>query len=496
MYIHIYTTTTSDDELHVWWLSVDQKSVELLDDFHMIFHKMKSYGLIKTYTGDILDVDNLEIFDEKIILMGVNVPPETTLIKLQDGTELTIKHGTTKFINRFNDLYGICCADYDIINTFSYDDPQYVAESAEIVRSTMPRMIPITDNLISVSIMNKTVYMPHIQLDRIQYNIFKINTSNAIMKNWFGYFINTQNKDLYDAACGILESMKVSQSSAITVEHQEDAVTTEPVKSANQLWVEEFCKLYAEKDEKSDTLLSEAYQQYVTASSWTGTETVSMSQFIKYVKEMPIFTIKRKSKGMVVTGFKFVINLHQDWHNKVRNGHLNERNLLFNIDQRSLFISKYDYNKRLAEMNLVDGEYYLEAYVLLRNIFNSKNIKTIIQQFVKNPLIAPSLPLFSNYLKEYSDNPFSKESLNALYDMSRKVVLLNPFAKITQTSANTFGNISSNSIFNSTAIKNDIEEYNPWELSFSSCIETPDNLKNTAKRESYNRYSLLDQVFK
>ncbi len=491
MYIHIYTTTTSEDELHVWWLSLEQKSVELLDDFHMIFYKMKSYGLLKTYTGDILDVDNLEIFDEKIILMGVNIPPELTSIKLQDGSELTIKHGTTKFMNRFNDLYSICCADYDIINTFSYDDPQYVAETAEINHSTILRMAPITNDLISLSIMNKTLYLPHIALNKIQYNILKMNTSNVIMKNWFSYFINTQNKDLYDAACGILETMKVSPSLALKDEQQENVVATEPAKSADQLWVEEFCNLYAEKDEKSDTLLSEAYQQYVTASSWTETETVSMSQFIKYVKEMPIFTIKRKSKGMVITGFKFVINLHQDWHNKIRNGHLNERNLLFNIDQRSLFISKYDYNKRLAEMNLVDKEYYLEAYVLLRNIYNSKNIKTIIQQFIKNPLIAPSLPIFSNYLKEYSDNPFSKESLNALYDMTRKVVLFNPFAKISNTPVNTL----SNSITNITAIKNEIEEYDPGELAFGSCLENPVNLKYTTKGDSYSCYSLLDNAF-
>lgn len=486
MYIHIYTTTTSEDELHVWWFSDDQKSVELMDDFHIIFHKMKSYGLIKTYTGDILDVDNLEIFDEKIILMGVNVPPETTLIKLQDGTELTIKHGTTKFMNRFNDLYSICCADYDIINTFSYDDTQ---ESSKINHSTMPRMAPITDNLISVSIMNKTVYMPHIPLNRIQYNILKINTSNAIMKNWFGYFINTQNKDLYDAACGILESMKVSQSSAITVEHQENVVATESAKSANQLWVEEFCNLYADKDEKSDTLLSEAYQQYVTASSWTATETVSMSQFIKYLKEMPIFTIKRKSKGMVVTGYRFVINLHTDWYNKVRFEKLDERNLLKCNDQRSLF-SKDNYNKRLAEINLVDGEYYFEAYILLQNMFNQKINKTIIQQFIKNPLIAPSLPLFSNYLKEYRDNPFSKESLNALYDMSRKVVLFFPFAKIKNTSANTLYNC----ITHSTSI-NEVEEYDPKALTFGSCLENSIDLKSTIKGDSDTSYFSLDIAF-
>ncbi len=436
MYIHIYTTTTSDKVLQIWWYEVQEESVKLFQDFERIFQKCKEFGYIIAYTGDVLEITDIKTFEEQLILMNILIPAETSFIKLQDETQLILNYRTTTLIEQFNELYCICFEEYDVLYTFSSDTPNIIDKNDENDENEIKEIKEINEikeikELIRIPIMYTNIFTPKIQLDCIAYSTLELNTSNTILNKWFSYFNekHTSDKLPYTQICSILEKLYRNQTSN-TQEKKSNKNTikkkTTEGKSDSEIWIEEFCNLYAEADEKADTLLSDIYEQYVTASSWTKTETVSMSQFIKYIKGMPQFTIKRKSKGMVVTEYKFLVAYQQEMYRKAKQGHLWERNLLKYINNIDINQIKHSI-KSNTTLNIEDN-YYIEAIALLNRI-NCKLSKTIIDQFINNPYIAESLPLYSTYIKEVFENPFSNKCMDIYREIQNKVILFLPFSK-------------------------------------------------------------------
>lgn len=488
MYIHIYTTTTSEKDLQIWWYEIQEKSIKLFQDFERIFQKYKEFGCIMAYTGDILEISDTKTFEEQLILMGISILAVDTFLTLQDTTQLTLNYGATTLIEQFNELYCICFQEYDTLYTFSSETPNKsqasILDEKEIIR---------------IPIMYTNIYTPKIQLDCIAYSSLEINTSNTILNKWFSYFNGKNTSKLsYIQSCSILEKLyqkqisnkKESENQEIKSEESDKSKKQESQseeKSENKVWVEEFCNLYAEKDEKTDTLLSDIYQQYITASSWTKTETIPMSQFIKYIKEIQRFTIKRKSKGMVVTGYKFLISYQEEIYNKTKAGQLYERNLLRYLNDIDIKHIKSSIESIQQLQQDIKDNYYLEAIALLYKT-GYKISKTLLDQFVNNPYIAKSLPLYSKYIKEILENPISNKCMDIYREISNKGVFFLPFSnKCYKSNDNMFKFLEQDK-------DSSIQYYDPLEPRYNSLLESKEeseNIKNIISGFDIFRESIL-----
>lgn len=425
MYIHLYTTatSTSDDkqQLEIYWYSRSQEDQHLFADFEHILQKYKEYGCISSYTGDILEVTNEQAFQEQLTMLGIIVEGEA-ILTLQDSMTITVNYGTTTLGQQFNDLYYICFGDYDIINTFS-------SEKNSIIQQLQ---IQTNKEIIQIPFINSTLYTTKIPLKCISYTLLNLTTPNNILNKWFNYFSGKKNKESYNTLCKILDklyekSIKTENSTKLDKSEgksENKSKGKSESKSEDKVWVEEFCQLYAEKDEKTDTLLSDIYQQYVTASSWTKIEPLGMTIFIRYLKELPQFIIKRKAKGMVVIGYKFLVAFQEEMYNKSQKGQIYERNLLEYINNKQINYIEQD----LKVLGIPKQDYYLEATILLHRK-HKKLTKTILDQFINNPYIAKSLVYYSEYIKEVIKNTSPEKSIGKYREMSDKCVIFNPFSK-------------------------------------------------------------------
>lgn len=394
MYAHIYTLTTSANRFEVWWYFLSDINRELFEDFECIFSKYKQFKEIQSYTGDVLKISDEKTFIEQLILSGINIPPTIFDILLQDKTLLHLNFGTTDLVEEFNDLYSVCFDEYDIVHTFSSDVHKKISTDSEY------------NNIIHVELCNKHFFSPNTTLKCIAYDTLQLNTSNNILNKWFTYFSENKPTTQYDKVCNILKKLlnenKLPFDGITNISIAENP-TIEEEKSEYKKWIEEFCNLYAEKDENYDTLLSDIYEQYLIASSWTKIETIGMSQFIKYLKQLPQFNIKRKSKGMMVIGYKFLVKYQEDMFNKTKIGQLCERSLISYISNES-YINKANDTIKKLQLHSIPDTYYLEAVILLGDKLQNSLTKTMLDQFINNPYIAKSLPEYSNYVKEVIKN--------------------------------------------------------------------------------------------
>lgn len=443
MYIHIYTTATStyntktlgpDSEIHVWWYSRPTESTELFKDYQKLLAKLHEYKEFDKYTGDILEVEDENTFNEKLILLGITIPAEDVTINLKGEELLKMNYGVLKYTyhdkcnsyNQFTDLYNICFGDYSIIETFSYN-------------SKIPN-INIASAFVRIQDMKGNyIYIQGVQFYELEHTFLKTNTSYFALNTWFSHTINYNSyckcnlllERMYQYNQELSSKELVQQSSQIESENQElksedqQKDSESPQEYSYQQkqdidWIEEFCRLYAEADPKVDTLLSDAYQQYVTASQWTETPTVNMQTFIKHIKQMQQFTVKRKAKGMVIVGFKFLVDEQEDMYNKAKKGELCERNLLVYLNDQQLTTMINGIPKEFI------GGYYLESKILLNKAVQTSDM--MIKQFYNNPYIKKSLPLFSKYIAEVREKDSFESKMQLFREFSQKCTIYCPFS--------------------------------------------------------------------
>ncbi len=424
MYIHLYTTATSTSsdetrsELHLWWSTHTQEDKALFEDFEHLLQKYKEYGCIATYTGDIMKIQDEKAFLEQLILMGVTIPPDVTAIALQDGSSIPLQHGITSFEEQFNGLFGICLGDYDIQHTFSSDKAPATPKESQ------------GNGLLRIPFLSTVLYTTRIPLQRIAYTTLSLRTEQSAVTKWLHYMTSKKTNTSYDETYAILEKLyKHTNTEEAHASVSGDA--TAPLAketSDDRVWVKEFCDLYMEKDEKADTLLSDIYQQYVTASSWTNTDTLGLAAFIKCLKELPQFTVKRKSKGMVVTGYKCLVAHQEALFKNASRGQLCERNLLRYLNE----IDIHTIHGAIMKLNLPAITHqadYMAASALLGRAHCTLT-KTMLDQFIHNPWNAPSLPQYSEYVQSVlaAHKPLEK-SMELFKEVSSKCVLFFPFAK-------------------------------------------------------------------
>jgi hypothetical protein len=462
MYIHIYTiytdttqrpftgTITNTADIDVYWYIQETDGLELFRDYAYVLSKLRDYKQINSYSGTIIEIDDIDIFTEQLLLFGVNIPATTFDIKLQDKSILKINHGLLKkkytYITKPSDhsegeipidrqieeLFTYCFGGYNVCSTFTSNN------ILSAYKNTFSEFIRVQN------MKGEYIFIKGVELARLDYSLLKTNTSNTAMASWFTHVCKNMT---YTSAVIYLEKVfehntelnkKIEKELDTYIDEQEDNEIEEQEKEITSdnkpiitlqgfqekkdiEWITDFCRLYAEPDAKSDTLLSDAYQQYITSSSWTKERTVNMQLFIKQIKQIPEFNVKRKAKGMVIAGYRFLVNDQEEMFNKTKKGELSERNLLV-----------YMHNTQIE--NLVKGvpeefigvSFYLESKILLNKAINMSD--NMVEQFINNPYIKQSLPDFSKYLKELKGIGGFENRIELFRKVSQKCALFCPFS--------------------------------------------------------------------
>ncbi len=469
MYIHIYTTytdttprpftgtLTSTEDVDIYWYIQETESPELFRDYAYLLSNLRDYKQIKSYSGTILEVDDIDIFTEQLLLFGVNIPATTFDIKLQDKAILKMNHGllkkkytyttdpknlsevSTSIDRQIVELFSYCFGEYNICSTFT--DKNLLSA----YKNTPSEFIRIQN------MKGDYIFIKGVELAKLDYSLLKTHISNTSMASWFTHVCKNMSyasaviylEKVYNHNTELNKKMEKELDNYIEGEKENDneggqeqqeqqeqknrqygtLMPLEDIRALEDIeWINEFCRLYAEPDTKSDTLLSDAYQQYITASSWTNKLIVNMQTFIKQVKQLAPFTVKRKAKGMVIAGYRFLVNEQEEMFNKAKKGELSERNLFV-----------YMHNTQIE--NLIKGvpeefigvSYYLESTILLNKAYFNLSYN-MIKQFVNNPYIKQSLPEFSKYLKELKEIEDFENRIELFRKVSQRCALFCPFS--------------------------------------------------------------------
>lgn len=431
MYIHFYTIASGLDTLDIYWYCNDTENIELFSDLKYFLNKMKSYGKYTTYTGDIFVVKNIHKFKEILILVGTE-DSSTTLWSLQDNKFLSINTCKVTQASKFYELFDTCFEDYEIINSFS-SEASLSKNRIEIDDFTTTKILD-DGGLILVQFNGHKYPMPYYKFNILCYSTIQTRLDNNILSNWFNSLIT---KNEYLTAFNTIHKLinyneKEEDTTGAQEEEKDDATVMteqESAKISKDEWITLFCQLYLDDSfKKSDLndsehkfasapipgtsneseLLSDIYQMYLTASEWTKTGTVSMKNFIKHLRKMNKFTIKRRAKGMMVIGVSCLVNLQEDLLSSVKQGKCYKRQLLHYKSPVEINSILTKYKDNIERIGL---KYTREAFILL----NDSNIKLDYQtvaQFVSIPQISIQLKPYSEYIESVLKNNISETEIN------------------------------------------------------------------------------------
>lgn len=411
MYIHFYTIATGSDTQDIFWYCNDTENIELFSDIKHYTHTLKSYGYYTTYTGDIFIVKNLHKFKEILILLGAE-QVDISSWPLSNNTTKEVNIWKVTQTNKFNELFDICFQDYEITNSFS-SEPSLAknrVEMDELINnktSAIPNLNEIifgkstnkTNQLIEVTFGTVKAFMKFYEFNQLPYTIVKSKLDNTILINWFDTLVK---KSEYQTACTTINKLiefnsKEEDTGPEGDDDEADDATVlteaESSKISHDEWIKLFCNLYMEEDKSSDILLSDIYQMYLTASGWTATATISMATFIKRLRALNKFTIKRRAKGMMIIGYRCLVNQQAEIFHQVKRGQLYKRQILhYKSDLEIQAILK----KSTNEIQNIGHKYAREAFILLNGIC-PLDYQTIAQ-FASIPQISTQLALYAEYI--------------------------------------------------------------------------------------------------
>jgi hypothetical protein len=406
MYIHFYTIpveTATSNELYIYWYALAEQNIDLFNDFHTLFKKCKQYTYA-SYTGELFSINSLQQFKENLILLGVKDlanPIKISKVNLQDGTSIDMNLHTINNVPHFNDMFDICFQNYDFHQSFS-DINDIIEESNEI------KPIICVENCTTP----ERIYLPQVELKCIAYKIVKTSVDNETLNGWFNTLVKNKQYNsvltILDSLCNFNTDLEVSN----TVENDfDDGVSINesvaPTKISKTDWIKLFCDLYLEEDKTTDILLSDVYQEYITASSWTDTPTVTMAIFIKQLRALNKYTIKRRSKGMMLIGYTSLVSAQADFKKKSLTGSLTNRALFRYRHPREVRkIVKQNEDKVI----LIGHKYAREVAFILYNINIILNYQTV-NQFCSIPQLVSEIDKIAKYIdKQFDPEEIKSES--------------------------------------------------------------------------------------
>ncbi len=191
MYIHVYTTyidttshpftplTPSTADIDVYWYIQDTESPELFRDYAYLLSNLRDYKQIESYTGTILEVDDIDIFTEQLLLFGVNIPATTFDIKLQDKAILKMNHGLLKkkytYTTDPKDLSEVSTSiDRQIVELFSYCFGEYTICSTFTDQNQLSSYKNVATEFIRVQNMKgEYIFIKGAELAKLDYSLLK-----------------------------------------------------------------------------------------------------------------------------------------------------------------------------------------------------------------------------------------------------------------------------------------------------------------------------------
>jgi hypothetical protein len=405
MYIHFYTipthaSTSSENsgDLNIYWYDSPTENTNLFNDFHTLLKKMKQYTNTQ-YTGDLFSINSLQQFKESLILLGVKDvanPSEVLKINLQDGTTINMNLHTVNNVPHFNDMFDICFQNYDFHQSFSDENDTTTTE----LNDTHWQLICV-ENAFTYS----NFYLHTVELNTIAFK--KINSSIDVftLNGWFNTLV--KNKQ-YTSAIKFLNTLtdfnKDLEVINITEEDIEDGASINESVSTAKIsktdWIKLFCDLYIQEDNITDILLSDVYQEYVTASGWSDTPIVTMAIFIKQLRSLNKYTIKRRSKGMMLIGHTSLVSSQAEFKKMLLNGSLSSRSLFkyqHPNEVRKIIISNEQKIKNIGH------PYAREVVFLLNNTGLILDYQTV-SQFCSIPQLRSELEKISSYINKNLDD--------------------------------------------------------------------------------------------
>jgi hypothetical protein len=398
MYIHFYTLTHKDQTIIAWYQN-NTENLELFLDIKHLLATFKGYGEISAYTGDIFCIKNIHKFIENLILLGATTPDMTVMTcNLTDGTSRDIKGGIIG-CDQFNELFDICFEDYDFINSFSSDS--VLSKRRIEVEVEDNATGPANNGLMMVTLHTFNYIIPYHKFNLFPAAPLKSKINNNTLVNWFNTL--TRKQGGYTEAVAILlkltefnkEDDGVTEADGTVDDDNTTVATIDQDNKVNALeWMGLFCDLYLEEDKTSDILLSDMYQSYSVASGWTGTPIVSMAKFIKAIRNMNRFTIKRRSKGMMIIGYRCLVHEQERMYIAGRTGKSSTRQLVHYMTHLDLAYIMTNIEKHTEQ---IAHKYAREACVLLSSTSVPITYQSVAQ-FCAIPQIASYLPMYAEYL--------------------------------------------------------------------------------------------------
>ncbi len=400
MYIGIYTTTEyTSNEINVAWYITPNNYIGLFNDYHNILDSSS----LESFSGKIIEVEDTDTITEQLILCGLPLTPNSVTITLQNGEQINMNYCVIP--KHYKPLYDIAFEGFSINSSFTKS-------------SLLNKSVSNTDDIIRThDLRGEPIYLKGVKLQELSFKILKSNVSNSTLIKWF----SEADKICYKDKNTILERVynNINRSEKQETNAVESCMEEPKVQKKEDIdWMNEFCRLYAEPDPKYDTLITDAYKQYVTASSWTETPTVNTQTFIKHIKETTSFVVKRKAKGMVIVGHRFLVDEQEEMYNKIKESKLIDNNLF-----------KYFETNEISNLLNSDPKGSIGDFESKLLLSKAKPItKMMIKQFYSNPYIKKSLPEFSKYIKEIQERNTFDSKFELFKETFNKLEIFCPFS--------------------------------------------------------------------
>jgi hypothetical protein len=192
-------------------------------------------------------------------------------------------------------------------------------------------------------------------------------------------------------------------------------------------WLGLFADWYLEPSAENDILMSEAYQEYLTASGWTGQKVVTMTAFMKAIRARPGCVIKRRSKGMTLVGHRSLVSRQEELFHAVAHGQKSERNLLHYRSVKEIQEILGSYRELIETCG--DVPHVREACLLLHDTGLTLN-RALITHFVAIPLVAEHLLAYATYVASLLTRPFTidhQADCEVFRELAQSCVLYYPF---------------------------------------------------------------------
>ena len=468
-YMHFFTVVYMDraDLLSVYWYKGRTVNRELFEDVRQILERMKEYRICASYTGDIMCLTDERAFVEKLVLLGL----QGTMIHtydwpIQGGGSLEIEGGVCSQSAYFQQMSGVCFQDYDVWHSFSSTDPsEPVLLHKGLARKESVEIVAPSDSesrLIVVSFFGRSVLLSWLPLAITGYTVFYSAIENRQLYTWFVSMIQRQQYGLAKQQIAALEDYHtrqlalssplvadtvpsvcinaptlaltdtVEEVTEVTEAKADVAPSASTTRSLQELesptfWVRTFCELYVEESADHDTLLSEIYQDYLTFSDWGYRDKlVSMTAFVKTLRALGRFTIKRRSKGMTLVGHRSLVSQQEAMRDAVRHGQQSERNVLRYHTSREIQTIVGRYTDIIEECYPLCAR---EACLALHDMGLSLD-SAILYSFCRIPGMTEQLKMYAEYVDGLLSQPLTMDhqtDYEGFRELTERCVLYYPF---------------------------------------------------------------------